>query len=455
MQHNRKWNFEVSKYQPRTIAKLVYLVLLVIGLSQSVQAALKAAAIDTDTISSMDASDEKAIKIFAGLVVESTTHGTCANPSIDSVCDSCVDLSDLSLRKACNERSIHPNLEFAIEMTWDSVPTSASVRAKVSTQDGLIDPVISVTPAANKANVVRFRWSDICSAASSTNCQVSKKFDLYIGIDSGNGTLTDSQKYTVYLRAVDGASATTPTECKTTTAASSEFCSFEVYPGDAKVFVDEGIVRGASGPSDFSSIKWRAMRVFYKSYTNTPDFSLLTPAEASYKDLEISTKDSTEVKIDDPRITGLENNTTYMFLIASVDEAYNVTGFFSTSSKIAQPGEVVGLLDGTDCFIATAAYGSKWDASVQTLRNFRSQILLRSDLGHWFVQFYYRHSPKLAAVIVDNEFLKASVRVILTPIVWIAEFILWIGLWQALVAVFLLPALVYIVRRRLLKGVQL
>lgn len=435
----------------------ILIYLLVLGFSNHVNAALKAASIDTDTVSGMDASDPAAIKIFAGLVNESSSYGTCKNPVVTSVCNSCTDLNDVSARRACNDRSIHPNLELTLEMTWDSVPsTSTTIKARVGTAtDGLIDPVISVNPQANQPTTVSFRWDDICEAASSSDCLTSKKFDLYIGLDGGSGSLVDTQKYTVYLRAVDGSTAPIPTDCSSSDATGSEFCAFEVFPGDAKVFVNEGIVRGAAGPSDFNSIKWKALRVYYKSYTGTPDFSTLTPATADYQDLEITSKDSVSVKIADPRVTGLTNDLTYMFRIASVDEANNVSGFFTTSTKVAQPGEVVGLLDGTDCFIATAAYGSKWSPSVQILRQFRSEVLLSSSLGQKFVQFYYRNSPKVAAYIADNELLKSLVRFTLTPFVWVAQLILWLGapLFFGLFLFLILMAV--IVRRTMIRGIKL
>ena len=72
---------------------------------------------------------------------------------------------------------------------------------------------------------------------------------------------------------------------------------------------------------------------------------------------------------------------------------------------------------GSDCFIATAAYGSLLDPHVVELRQFRDQYLKRSALGRSFIRFYYRHSPPIAAVIARHEWLRLLVRMLLTPLV--------------------------------------
>ena len=71
----------------------------------------------------------------------------------------------------------------------------------------------------------------------------------------------------------------------------------------------------------------------------------------------------------------------------------------------------------SNCFIATAAYGSFLDKHVVILRNFRDAYLLTSDLGRTFVDFYYRTSPPLADFIAKHDTLRMVVRVGLTPVV--------------------------------------
>lgn len=76
-----------------------------------------------------------------------------------------------------------------------------------------------------------------------------------------------------------------------------------------------------------------------------------------------------------------------------------------------------------ECFIATAAYGSKFQPAVMLLRKFRDLHLLNNSLGTKFVRFYYQNSPPIARFIAGNEPLKFFVRALLTPIVGIVYLI--------------------------------
>lgn len=69
------------------------------------------------------------------------------------------------------------------------------------------------------------------------------------------------------------------------------------------------------------------------------------------------------------------------------------------------------------CFVATAAYGSPLAPEVEILRQFRDDTLLKSKTGERFVEFYYRFSPPIAAVITRRDFLRAFTRIVfLSPI---------------------------------------
>jgi uncharacterized protein YjdB len=74
-----------------------------------------------------------------------------------------------------------------------------------------------------------------------------------------------------------------------------------------------------------------------------------------------------------------------------------------------------GQIEG--CFIATAAFGSKFTWPVALLRHFRDQYLLTSCWGKAFVNFYYHHSPPIAVFIAGSQPLRILVRVLLAPII--------------------------------------
>ncbi|PYT67157.1 MAG: hypothetical protein DMG39_24735 [Acidobacteria bacterium] len=83
---------------------------------------------------------------------------------------------------------------------------------------------------------------------------------------------------------------------------------------------------------------------------------------------------------------------------------------------------VGGGSGGSGCFIATAAYGSYLDSHVRVLREFRDHHPVSNIAGRYFVQFYYRNSPGLAAVIGRSRTLRAMTRWLLTPLVLAIEY---------------------------------
>lgn len=100
------------------------------------------------------------------------------------------------------------------------------------------------------------------------------------------------------------------------------------------------------------------------------------------------------------------------------------TDYVRTRKIWRGPGLVVGR-----CFIATAAYGSYWEPRVLTLRAFRDTYLLTNRPGRAFVKLYYRYSPPGAEFISRHPLLRAITRVILTPLVYLSEFLLYTSLF--------------------------
>lgn len=72
------------------------------------------------------------------------------------------------------------------------------------------------------------------------------------------------------------------------------------------------------------------------------------------------------------------------------------------------------------CFIATAAYGSPMTNEVMALRHFRDRYLLTSAPGRQLVSGYYALSPVIADTIRQREWLRATVRSLLRPMVAMA-----------------------------------
>jgi len=77
-----------------------------------------------------------------------------------------------------------------------------------------------------------------------------------------------------------------------------------------------------------------------------------------------------------------------------------------------------------DCFIATAAFGTEMAGKIHVLRTFRDRYLITNGPGRAFVDFYYRHSPSVAAWIRSSGALRTATRLVLYPLVGLA--FLWL-----------------------------
>jgi peptide/nickel transport system substrate-binding protein len=77
------------------------------------------------------------------------------------------------------------------------------------------------------------------------------------------------------------------------------------------------------------------------------------------------------------------------------------------------------------CVIATATYGSELSPQVQLLRNFRENIALKTFAGSSFMTafnaWYYSWSPPVAAAIAPDDAARATMRVVLQPILNILQ----------------------------------
>ena len=106
------------------------------------------------------------------------------------------------------------------------------------------------------------------------------------------------------------------------------------------------------------------------------------------------------------------------------------------------------------CFIATAAFGSYLDPYVKILRDFRDTFLVTNRIGQVFVNWYYRTSPPIADYIAKSDFAKASVRIMLLPLVGFSALMLKIGMFWSMIFVLIMIGTTFMVVRRLYISIQ-
>ena len=64
----------------------------------------------------------------------------------------------------------------------------------------------------------------------------------------------------------------------------------------------------------------------------------------------------------------------------------------------------------SECFIATAVFGTPLDPKIDILRDFRDQWLLSNPIGRAAVYTYYEISPPIARVARRNDIVKEVLR---------------------------------------------
>jgi|GEM_PF-4538269 len=153
-------------------------------------------------------------------------------------------------------------------------------------------------------------------------------------------------------------------------------------------------------------------------------------------------------------VTGLPANLTFSVAKAAAANAIELTISGTAINAVTTPTTITVVIKGSavtesgfansdqisltltpisDCFIATAAFGSYLDSHVMALRIFRDQVLMKYGWGQWFVKQYYHYSPPLAAVIANNSTLRFLARLMLTPIVFAVEYPAYLGVFLLLI----------------------
>lgn len=401
------------------------------------------------------------INVYAGLV-----GSDCSNPS--QVCDNCASASFAAptslARGGCNSQRVSASVTLTLAIKSDDTEGYPTLY-----NDSDIAIVLSPSRVSKgSVGTISAPWATIC------NNLLLNGSGAQAGADCGVGAATTAQAYFANFRfgfsANPGGVVTgTPLNLTiyavpsiaTTSSAGEWFsptcaaanallppdniagaCDFTLYPGDGKAWITD-LQAPNNFPLSINPISWVSLRFFYVKSSNFAD---LQPNSDS-QDIGFSGGSGTnsELSLASAYVDGLENaensSGVYSFMMASIDQAGNV-GFFTDITDPANrvdrhqvtPSVALGILDKQfNCFIATAAYGSPFQAKVKTFRDFRDQYLLPTSWGRKLVALYYRNSPPAAHFIAQHDGLRWAARIALWP-AWLgADLLLRFGLTPILI----------------------
>lgn len=386
------------------------------------------------------------IRVYGG-IAGSVLNGECAS-GVDpaATCNNCTNLN-----QPCNANRIRPDTLLRIEFQTDnsSVITNTTTLFLVTGASRKIIPTdASTTLSTSTTLYITVKWSDLCSAIEAgADCSVNKSDSIQFGLSTqADNTLDEFETFQVSVAGQNASSNQYFTACPPgpNTQGTGGFCYMEVERGDEKAYItNTGIVDGFVSTIGPDNVPLKYLRVYYSVGPLScadANFATAVTSASDYKDLTFTSDSNNDVYLDDSTIDGLINGERYYFRFANVDAAGNVS-YFSADQTVggasaylnclnhtAVPGEVSGLLDGKECFIATAAYGSSTAPQLYILREFRDRFLKTNVIGRWFVKQYYNNSPKWAKKIKKREAARAAVRATLSPVIMMAQWVITYGL---------------------------
>ena len=433
----------------------IFTLILLTGLSSWAENAIQITSVSYASAYNLGTGGSTPI-IYGGIA---GSTAACVN-SLDAttMCNNCA-LAALGSERACNEQHVHGTLKLRISFT---VVTDIQGTINFGYGDGTAAGTAefssytkssSGTLSKGSSGSVEIAWSELCGLINAnTSCNGAAgandgTITAFISVEEAQNW-DSAHRIQLRIRVVDpDASAAGYNLYTDGTSASPDVgvISLVAAPDDTKVYFQDVVLSGCD-------TNYTALRMYYGEDDGSGGLALAGYG-GNYKDLSLNTDCS---NTDEWFVDGLENDISYFFRPAMLDKAGNsvfltsgaviTTAFPDCVSPvgttqdtncpfIATPGLVNGLLPKDfNCFIATAAYGSPFAEKVQTLRDFRDQILMKYSLGEKIVRAYYKHSRTAANYISTRPLLRSLVRIVLWPL-WSAA---WLTLHYGLIGTLLL-----------------
>lgn len=407
------------------------------------------------------------------IIVGGTAGPDCNTSNPTGTCNSC-DTSVVTPTCttnplcACNSARIHSNAILRITAKKDG-NAAGKIRLVKSTE------TLGLTYTASTDDYIEVQWSVLCALANDATCvnvsssAIALKLFADKADDNSYASATEEavDLQVKFLGVPDNSFDVFGDATAGGSGSSDGISNFEPYPGDEKIHFRD--VESSGSYPTVNGGKIKAIRVYFTE----KGLDLMTPADSS-SEITVDTDGAPTSKA----VTGLTNDTTYVFRIALIDEANNVIQFFPANTANgggdancdstnapnfdncpwkATPEQVLGLLtDDFNCFIATAAYGTALEPKLATFREFRWRILLQHQWGRKFVLWYYKYGSMAARYISDKPVMRAGVRVVLYPAYWFSMGSIRFGFYKTLAVTLVLlsfaTTLLWISSRRIFGG---
>jgi hypothetical protein len=151
-------------------------------------------------------------------------------------------------------------------------------------------------------------------------------------------------------------------------------------------------------------------------------------------------------------ITGLDDTKIYHFALT----AYNISGYESNYSNEVSTDGGGGDGGGGDggggggCFIASAAFGSRFEKHVKILRQFRDVYIMPYGIGRIFLSAYYKYSPYVVEYIADNDTARKVMRWCLLPIIGLSWMVLHLGVTLSLALLSMMSVIMLVFYRKII-----